>query len=122
MRRMNLATNKKVTLTKSGVSWVLSLDRMNKRVYWLDGDDAILSSSYNGSNTTNVKSGSFNNLSLGIFKNSVYFQKRNVLYINEMNMTSGHISRNIKVDKADYRDLVIVHNSLQPMGKLQKSF
>ena len=106
---------------KRGDPWVLSLDRINKRVYWLDGDDGILSSSYDGINTTTVKSGSFNNRLLGIFENSIFFQERNVLYINEMNITSRNISRSVKVDKTDYRDLVIVHNSLQPMGKLQKS-
>ena len=118
---MNLAKNDIATLASSSWPWALSLDYTNKRVYWMSDIVGILSRGYGGKNTstTTVKRGRFNELLLGIFEDSVYFQKRNDRYINEMNRTSGIISRSIKVDKIGYRDLVIAHNSLQPMGELQ---
>ena len=126
MQRMNLAENDIVTLVNSRKSLALSLDYVNKRVYWMSGDSSmgfdIFSSGYEGKNKTIVKSGSFNRYLLGIFEDSVHFQQKNVLYINEMNITSGVISRSIKVIRARYRDLAIVHSSLQPMGELQKSY
>ena len=121
MQRMNLAKNDIVTLASSSLPDAPSLDYTNKRVYWVSASNGISSRDYDGENTTTVKSGSFNDYLLGIFEDSVYFQISNVRYINAMNRTSGIISHSIKVDKTDYRDLVIVHNSLQPMGELQKS-
>ena len=121
IQRMNLAKNDIVTLVSNqyglaGILRALSLDYTNKRVYWVSDSGGILSRGYDGKTTTTVNSGSFNRLLLGIFEDSVYFQKSDVLYINEMNMTSRIISRSIKVNKTDYRDLVIVHSSLQPMA------
>ena len=133
MQRMNLAKNDIVSLAKSRRPLALSLDYTNKRLYWVSGSiffelwgDVftgldIISSGYDGKNPTTVKSGSFNYVLLGLFEDSVYFQPENVFYINEMNITSRIISRGIKVDRTDYRDLAIVHSSLQPMGELQKS-
>ena len=121
MQRMNLAKNDIVALAGSSWAWVLSLDYTNKRVYWISPGNCVFSTDYDGESTTSVKSGSFNHFFLGIFEDSVYFKKWNVRYINAMNRTSRIISQSIKVDKTDYRDLVIVHNSLQPMGELQKS-
>ena len=118
---MNLAKNDVMTLAITRSPATLCLDYTHKRVYWVSCD-GIFSTGYSGENTTTVKSGSFNHFLLGIFQDSVYFQKRNVRYINERNITSGIISRSIKVEETEYRDLVIVHNSLQPMGKLQKSY
>ena len=120
---MNLAKNDILTLASSRDPWALSLDYTNKRVYWMSDIVGILSRGYGGKNTstTTVKRGRFNAFLLGIFEDSVYFQIRNVRYINAMNRTSGIISHSIKVDKSDYHDLVIVHNTLQPMGELQKS-
>ena len=118
---MNLAKNDIVTLAYSGQPRALSLDYTKKRVYWISLRNGVFSTDYDGENTTYVKRGRFNFRLLGIFEDSVYFQKLNVRYINAMNRTSGIISRSIKVDKTEYRDLVVVHNSLQPMGELQKS-
>ena len=118
---MNLAKNDIVTLASSSWPWGLSLDYTKKRVYWISFGNGVFSRDYDGENTTSVKRGRFNSDLLGIFEDSVYFQKLNVRYINAMNRTSGIISQSIKVDKTDYRDFVIVHNSLQPMGELQKS-
>ena len=118
---MNLAKNDIVALASSSLPSPLSLDYTKKRVYWISSDDGVFSTDYDGESTTTVKSGSFHDYLLGIFEDSVYFQISNVRYINAMNRTSGIISHSIKVDKTDYSDLVIVHNSLQPMGELQKS-
>ena len=118
---MNLAKNDIVTLARSSSPRALSLDYTNKRVYWTSFLNGVFSRDYDGKNTTTVKSGSFSPFLLGIFEDSVYFQKWIVRYINAMNRTSGIISHSIKVDKTEQRDLVIVHNSLQPMGELQKS-
>ena len=118
---MNLAKNDIVTLASSSWPLALSLDYTNKRVYWISLGIGVFSGDYDGKNTTTVKRGTFNVLLLGIFEDSVYFQKWSVRYINAMNRTSGIISHSIIVDKTEYRDLVIVHNSLQPMGELQKS-
>ena len=118
---MNLAKNDIVTLARSKLPWALSLDYTNKRVYWVSNGNSISSTDYDGESTTTVRSGSFKDYLLGIFEDSVYFQLRNVRYINAVNRTSRTISRSIKVDKTVYSDLIIVHNSLQPMGELQKS-
>ena len=118
---MNLANNDIVALASSSRPVALSLDHTKKRVYWISRWDGVFSRDYDGESTTSVKGGTFNYLLLGIFEDSVYFQESNDRYINAMNRTSGTVSHSIKVDKTDYRDLVIVHNSLQPMGELQKS-
>ena len=118
---MNLAKNDIVTLASSGWPLALSLDYTNRRVYWTSFGNGVFSRDYDGESTTTVKTGSLNDYLLGIFEDSVYFQKWNVRYINAMNRTSRIISHSIKVDRTDYRDLVIVHNSLLPMGELQKS-
>jgi len=118
---MNLAKNNIVTWANSSWPLALSIDYTNKVVYWVSGR-GVSYSGYDGKTTTILKSGSFNHFLLGIFEDSVYFQEWNVPYINEMNITSGNISRSINVDKTDYPDLVIFHNSLQTMGKLQKSY
>ena len=114
---MNLAKNDIVTLAISSLPDVPSLDYTSKRVYWVSDSNGISSRDYDGENTTTVKIGSLNDYFLGIFEDSVYFQRSNVHYINAMNRTSGIISHSIKVDKTDYRDLVIVHYSLQPLGE-----
>ena len=118
---MNLAKNDIVALASSSWPRALSLDYTKKRVYWISFRNGIFSRDYDGENTSSVKRGRFNSNLLGVFEDSVYFQKLNVRYINAMNRTSGIISHSIKVDKTEYHDLVIVHNSLQPMGELQKS-
>ena len=121
MQRMNLAKNDIATLANSRWPRALSLDYTNKRVYWISRGRGVFSGDYDGKSTTTVKRGTLNVLLLGIFEDSVYFQEWNVRYINAMSRTSRIISHSIKVDKIDYHDLVIVHNSLQPMGELQKS-
>ena len=127
---MNLAKNLKITFPFHGNPVALSLDRTKKLVYWVvhdyiflsRNDYGIFSSNYDGVNRTTVTSGSFNENLLDIFADSVYFERSNVAYINEINTTSRKMYRSIKVDKTNYRDLVVIHSSLQPMGELQKSF
>ena len=119
---MSLAKKNGVTWASSKRPLALSLDYTNKRVYWVSRMDGVFSKDYDGKSTATVKSGSFNKFLLGIFEDSVYIKERNGTYINEMNISSGIISHSIKVDKTDYRDLVIVHKSLQQMGELQKSY
>ena len=120
MKRMNLAKNEKLTFPFIANAWALSLDCTKKRVYWVSPVVGLFSSDYDGVNSTNFKSGTFNENLLDMFADSVYFQIKDVPYINEMNMTSGTISRSIKVDRTDYSDLVVAHSSLQSMGELQK--
>ena len=123
VQRINLANNDKVTLASRVWPEALSLDCTNKRVYWVTRYGRIYSSIYDGkSKTTIVKSGSLNYVFLGTFEDSAYFQKRNVRYINDINKTSGILSRRIMVNKTNYRDVVIVHNSLQTMGEFEQNY
>ena len=118
---MNFAKNDILTLAISSRPKALSLDYTNRRVYWLSSH-GISSRSYDGGNTTVLRSGLFNTHWLGIFKDSLYFQKIYPRgYINEMNISSGMISSRIRVDQTYFYDMVVVHSSLQPMGELPKS-
>ena len=117
---MTLATNEIVTLANSLYPYHLSLDYTNKQVYWVTYNGDIFRIGYDGVKTAPVRGRLSNKLLLAVLADSVYYQNRNVCYINEMNMTSRMISRSIKVDNTDYRDLVVFHSSLQPMGKLKK--
>ena len=125
---MNLVTSKIIIVGRRGFPFDVSLDHINKRVYWVAENDGIISSTYDGVNVTNVRKGSFNHLFLGIFGDLVYFQEMDVPYINEMNISSRNISRSFKVDhpylidKQEHRDLVVVHSSLQPIGELHKLY
>ena len=94
----------------------LSLDRISKQVYWV-GYNGIFSCSYDGLNKKTLTNGSFNRHMLAIFDDLVYFQNSG-LYINQKNMSSGDISAIIEVEN-DCIELVVVHDSLQPMGKSQ---
>ena len=119
MQRMNLLTNETVTLVSKRNPGALSLDRINKRVYWQDENRGIFSISYDGLNKTTTKNGSFNSRLLGILAGSAYFQEVNAPYINQMKISSGEISLSLKLNETDYLDLVVVHSSLQPMGELK---
>jgi hypothetical protein len=117
---MNLATNAIVTLANRRSPNVLSLDYTNKRVYWISYNVGIFSSDYEGVNVATLRVGSFILTQLqDVLAGSVYFQESNVPYINEMNISSGNISRRFEVNKTDvYSDMVVLHNSIQPMGEL----
>jgi hypothetical protein len=116
---MNLTTHVIVTLASiSHKVLSLSLDYASKRLYLISSNDVIFMSGYDGANRKTIKTGSFNTKFLATFEESMYFQEKNFSYINEMNISSGIISRKIKIGKTDHPDLVVFHSSLQPMGEL----
>jgi hypothetical protein len=114
---MNLVTNETVTLVSKRNPGALSLDKINKRVYWQDENRGIFSISYDGLNKMTAKNGSFNRRLLGTLEGSAYFQEVNAPYINQLNISSGEISLSLKLNETDYLDLVVVHSSL--MGELK---
>ena len=120
---MQLATNEIVTsVDQEGFIPILPeifLHFGNKRMYWQNESNSIFSMGYDGDNLKAFRSGLFNDSLLGKFEDSVYFRKDNVHYINEINLSSGNLSRRIKIDKAESRNLVVVHTSVQPMGEWQ---
>jgi hypothetical protein len=112
---MNLETYKTVTLANERNPGAVSLDKINKRVYWQDENRGISSIRYDRQKKMTVRNGLFNRRLLGIFAGSAYFQEANVPYINQMNISSGEISHSHKLNETAFIDLVVVHNSLQPM-------
>ena len=119
---MNLAKNEKLPIAYSRSPLALSLDHTKKRVYWLSEFYGIFSSNYDGVDRTALGIRLVQVNFLDMFEDSVYFGIEFVPYIIERNMTSRKIFRSIKVNRTDYRDLVVIHSSLQPMGELQRSF
>ena len=123
VRRMQLATNEIATLVGEGPLYPIFpeifLHLSNKRMYWQNESGSISSMGYDGDNLKAFRSGLFNDSLLGKFEDSVYFRKENVRYINEINLSSGNLSRRIKIDKAATRNLVVVHTSIQPLGERQ---
>ena len=116
VQRMNLATKEIVPLVNI-VALTLFLDYSNQLIYAFR-DKYIFSTSYDGVNRKTFNVGLWQWHYLGIVADTVFFQKRDAYYINELNVTSGFISRSIKVDKKRYEELVVVHGSSQPTGKL----
>ena len=112
-----------MTIPVSRIPFALSLGYTSKRVYWISESDGILSRNYDDVNTTTVRRGSFVWDLLALLASSVYFQEKNIPYINEMNISSGIISRKFQVDKTEYyRDMFVVHNLLQPKGEFQNLY
>ncbi|CAB4012232.1 Hypothetical predicted protein, partial [Paramuricea clavata] len=108
----------------------ITVDCTKNRVYWLEkevrsGVDYIVSSQYSGLDQKTIIRGILNDHLLGVLGDSLYFMNNDLLYVNEMNVSNGNISRNILVDNnSNYNDLVVVHRSIQPqerMGSLRKS-
>jgi hypothetical protein len=119
---MNLATisNIKTLARRGSVPFGITLDYTNKRVYWIERDyrnsiDHIFSSDYEFQLPKSIRDGSFSDYMLAIFGDSLYFQKRDAFSICQMNVSNGNTARSILGDKA-YRDLIVLHSSLQPMG------
>ena len=112
---MNLATNNIKTLARQ--SWLrgITLDYTNKRVYWIEGDRHIFSSDYDFQHLKSIRNGSFIQYPLAISGDSLYFQNAGEFSINQMNISNENIVRSILVRKA-YRDLIVLHSSLQSMG------
>ena len=102
---------------------IIKLDCVNKQVYGLEQNSAneyyISASDYDGGNQTKITSGPFRRFILGVFNGSLYFMNDNDgSQINEVNLSSRNVIRSIAVDRNGYYDLIVVHKSLQPLGKL----
>ena len=96
---------------------IIKLDCVNKHVYGFEENGSyIFASDYDGGNQRKIISGQFWNQILSVFNNSLYFMNYDRSYIKEIN--NGNASRSILVHRNNYYDLIVVHNSLQPLGKL----
>ena len=100
---------------------IIKLDCINKQVYGFlrkSGNEYYISASdYDGGNQTKITSGPFWDDILGVFNGSLYFMNNDRSQIKAMDV-SNEIIRSIAVDRYYYWDLIVVHNSLQPLGKL----
>jgi hypothetical protein len=112
---MNLATNNIRTLARQSQPAGITLDYTNKRVYWTEQTWYIFSSDYDFLHLKSIRNGSSSYYMLAISGDSLYFPNADVFSINQMNISNGNIVLSILVDKA-YRDLIVLHSSLQSMG------
>ena len=105
---------------------IIKLDCVNKHVYRVVRKSAreyyISASDYDGGNQTIIhRIGFFFWRYLyvfGVFNGSLYFVNYDGRSINEMYVSNENVCRKIAVDRNKYYDLIVVHNSLQPLGKL----
>ena len=101
---------------------IIKLDCVNKQVYGFEqnsGNEYYISASdYDGGNQTKITSGPFWDDILGVFNGSLYFMNNDRSQIKEMDVSNEIVIRSIAVDRNYYYDLIVVHNSLQPLGKL----
>ena len=118
---MSLATNNVRTLPLARTfSWfAITLDRTNKRVYWLEKTlhvSRIFSADYDGMGRKKVFT--FSGSLLSVSGDSLYVLNDD-FYINEISVSNGNISSRIMVDPAkSYYDLIVVDSSLRPLGEL----
>ena len=104
----------------------IKLDCVNKHVYRVvrkSGREYYISASdYDGGNQRMIhRIGVFFRVYFyifGVFNGSLYFVNYDRSSINEMYVSNENVSRRIAVDRNNYYDLIVVHNSLQPLGKL----
>ena len=99
----------------------IKLDCVNKQVYGFvriyGNENYISASDYDGGNQTKITSGRYDTDILGVFNGSLLNIDRS--QINEVNISSRNVTRSIVVDDDNYYyDLIVVHKSLQPLGKL----
>ena len=101
---------------------IIKLDCVNKQVYGFEqksGNEYYISATdYNGGNQTKTTSGPLWGDILGVFNGLMYFMNNDTSQIREMNASNTNVIRSIAVDRIYYYDLIVVHNSLQPLGKL----
>ena len=100
---------------------IIKLDCVNKQVYVFEqksGNEYISATDYDGGNQRKITSGPFRYYILGVFNGSLYFMNNDRLQIKEMDASNETVIRSIAVDRNHYWDLIVVHNSLQPLGKL----
>ena len=123
MQRINLATNEVLTLVRNSPSFAIVC--VKRHVYWLEqksGTTRIFSVRYNGGFKSLIKTGFFNQDLLGVFGNLIYFLDSNSTSLNEMNISSQNIMREVSlVQRNPYLSMLIVDSSLQAPGKLQIS-
>jgi hypothetical protein len=112
---MNLATNNIRTLQTQSTTWAITLDYAKKRVYWIEGRRHIFSSGYDFQDLKSIRNGSFSGYILAISGDSLYFQNAGAFSINQMNISNGNLVHSIPVGK-EYKDLIVLHSSLQSMG------
>ena len=120
LRRISLATHKMLTLEMRVKDYsMIKLDCVNKQVYGFVRNEIYISASdYDGRNQRKFTSGQFWDYILGVFNGSLYFMNKDTSHIKEMNVSNRNVIRSIAVDRKKYWDLIVVHNSLQPLGKL----
>ena len=127
---INLATNKAFTLVRKTPSFAIVC--IKKRVYWLEqrsGATRIFSTDYTGWSKTLIATGFFSKDLLGVFGNLIYFLESNSTSLNEMNISSKNIKREVSlVPRNPYLSMIVVDSSLQnsslqarERGKLQIS-
>ena len=120
LRRVSLATHKMLTLQAMDYDYLaIKLDCINKQVYSIE-NEFLDARDYDGWNYRMITIGQFSLLVgiFGVFNGSLYFMNNDRSYIKEMNLSNRNYVRSIAVDRNDYRDLVVVHKFLQPLGKL----
>ena len=119
--RFNLADGMKVTLViYVGIVYTIKLDCHKKRVYWLEYSNSIKSLDYGGKQKKTITKGPFHSRLLDVMGDSLYFLNTNEYRINVMNISNGKISRKIPIDNANYQDLLLVDESVQPACKLYR--
>ena len=122
MVRFNLIDSIKLTLVPdAGNAFALNLDHTKERVYWfelLSNIRYIKSCDYGGKERKTIARGSFNEYLLSVLGDSLYFLNTIEYRINEMNVSSGNISRTFQVDTTVYYDLLVVD---EPTCKFESS-
>jgi hypothetical protein len=118
--RFNLVDGIKVTLVTyfHGIH-VIRLDCRIKRIYFLEYSSTIRyvkSCDYGGKQKKTIASGPFDENLLGVMGDSLYLWNTDESRINEMNVSSGNITREIQVNT--YHNgascLTLIDESLQP--------
>lgn len=121
IKRKNLVTSKIITLIKGkGKPQRLTLHcSFKSQPRGFNGNHStgktIFSSSYDGWNKTIFINGISNVDILDVSGDLLYYEKNNL--INEMNVSSGHISRYIPLDKTKYYQLILVDSSIHTAGE-----
>ena len=77
----------------------------------------IKSRDYGGKQKKMIAKGPFHSRLLGVMGDSLYFLNTNEYRINVMNISNGKISQKIPIDNANYQDLLLVDESVQPVCK-----
>ena len=97
---------------------IIELDCVNKQVYGFQEHGRYLfASDYDGGNQRKIISGEFDEDILSVFNGSLYLMYGDSSYIKEIN--NANVRRSIAVPRNYfYYDLIVVHHSLQPLGKL----